>query len=359
MKKLIYILIFFIIGCLNEIKKNEYPFLKNETKIIIDSKLSLPDTFSYQGKVSNNISVEQVANYFLSPCFIDNETLNLYCEKEIDYFRISVDKNGNYKIINKNIGSELNEYYHNEITKINLIGNRLILNKKKFEVGDTIKGKFIYKMQYITYFEEDTILKTDSIQFKYIINKKDNTLSKFFISNGHYSIWNNKLYSKYFSKQRTLKFDANLKIDDTLKIRNERTGSVTTYKINQTEIPTICFMKGDLIYIDVHYLGFSDLKLILKNDSIISINYDSDIGSCVSSLRDVCNLEVSNYNITFNKKNYKVGDTVFSKLYYAVKADYKYDSSLHYRIDSALFYGKIYPYFGQHIWKDGQVIFNY
>lgn len=169
MRKLIYIALFFIIGChSSEIKKNEYPFLKKETKIIVDDKLTLPDTFSYQGKISNNIRVEQVANYFLSPCFIDNETLNFYSEKEIDYFRISVDKNGNYKIKNKNIGSELNEYYHNEITKINLIGNRLILNKKKFEVGDTIKGKFIYKMQYITYFEEDTILKTDSIQFKYI-----------------------------------------------------------------------------------------------------------------------------------------------------------------------------------------------
>lgn len=200
MKIIIYILwvfiAFYTVSCKQKMKKatsekieinDKYDFGISDT-FIVDQKLQIQNSIKIYNERTDTILEHNLTNEDNLTCFLDGDTLKI----EVNDFGII-----NYLLkIKPNNEFDFTGYYPNggpdcagcPPPKSKLIGKKLILNKSKFIINDTLSGIFYRKV--MTYYEgifnsknvfvKDSIdilkIDIDSCMFKYKIEKSSKKL---------------------------------------------------------------------------------------------------------------------------------------------------------------------------------------
>ena len=196
MKKLFVILFIVLIVCCKQKTIEKETIIKDfdkqyffgfEEKAVVDSNLIIPDSVRIY---NDRLGIKLLHRYFVSD--------SLMCFKNYDgiYIKAQYDvqeSKGSYFLVKLNNYNDF-EYkfrYSNMIPTCGtcspnqtLIGKRLILNKKNYEVNDTVKGKLFLKYYVDYYCANDSSVRfnieVDSILFKYRLYQSiENTITDF------------------------------------------------------------------------------------------------------------------------------------------------------------------------------------
>lgn len=316
-------------SCKNEKKKNEVIFnFGLENKVIVDSNLMIPDTgiFIHERIDGNNIDTSFFANkdYWFSPCFIDNDTLKIIRTSGLSNYRLIINKDSNFIVNIYGIKNWIEDVYKSGFENIEILKQRLIINRINFHIGDTIKIKYYSQTKYHFSNRIDTIIR-DSICFEYVVKQKSEELNiqftnKYLITNNSDLPMNHMLYSKFFNK--------NIIVDSTLyipeSIKNNRVGTTFTFQLHYND-KLKCFYKDGKTYLNLNngYYGvYSDNFYLLLSENDVKCSFDSidfhNRSSCVK-FGD----EYSQYKqkIIVNKKHFNIGDSLKIKAYFISKSN--------------------------------------
>lgn len=187
MKNLIAILfVFSIVSCKQKTIKNEiiikdfdkHYFFGFEEKAFIDSNLIIPDSIRIY---NDRLGIKLLHRYFVSDslmCFKNENDIYIKAQFDVQeskgsYFLIKLNNYNNFEYMFR---------YSNMIPTCGtclpnqtLIGKRLILNRKRYNINDTIKGKLYLKYYVDHYCTNDSSerfkIEVDSILFKYRLYK--------------------------------------------------------------------------------------------------------------------------------------------------------------------------------------------
>lgn len=145
-----------------------------EEKAFTDSNLTIPDSVRIY---NDRLGIKLLHRYFVSDssmCFKNDDCVFIKAQYDVQeskgsFFLIKLNSNNDfeYKFRYSNMIPTCGTCSPNQT----LIGKRLTLNKKKYEVNDTVKGKLLLKYYVDHYCTSDSSerfkIEVDSILFKY------------------------------------------------------------------------------------------------------------------------------------------------------------------------------------------------
>jgi hypothetical protein len=184
MEKFFVILFIISVVSCKQKKENEISFQKDfdreyffgfDRETIIDTNLFIPDSLLLNSNDGNGFRLERYYISDSSMCFRNNNNIYIKAQYNINYYK------GNYsliKVVAPNNLFEIQWRYGPTAIRcgtdkpiLTLIGRRLILNKSKYEINDTVKGKLFLKYyadyEYMRDSSERFKIEADSFLFKY------------------------------------------------------------------------------------------------------------------------------------------------------------------------------------------------
>ena len=335
-----------------EQKSFEYSF-GLENKVIVDSNLMISDTgiFIHERIDGNEIDTTYFANkdYWFSPCFLDNDTLKIIKTSGLSNYRFLI-FDSTFSISSKERESDIEYVFKSKLKNKKILKQRLIINKLKLLIDDTLKLKYYCELKYQFYTRNDTILK-DSICIEYIINKKTKELLRDFESiEFTYLNPNLQLFGLLKSNLFDTNFitDTSLYIPESITINNERIGKKTIFTLHYNN-PYWCFLKDNSIYIKLnnsfYNLDYDNFRLKKENNTNnIEYTFDSigfhEQGNCVRFNEE---FSMFKYKVILNKNSYKINDTLKCKAYFLAVTTEKAGMFTYY-LDSISAQFKLYQY---------------